>query len=97
MPESILSLQDLTISVIDNGREKNIVEALSLDIPTNKIFALVGGSGSGKTTIGLAVLRLLPPALRLKQGKIFFKGQNLLEYSPSQMRKVRGKEIGMIF
>src|SRR5207248_1705494 len=61
------------------------------------IVSLVGGSGSGKTTTGFSILRLLPPAFSLSGGEIFFEGNDLLKLSGEKMRGIRGKEISMVF
>ena len=76
---------------------KILVNQVSFDVPQGKIVAVAGGSGSGKTTIGLSILRLLPAALDIKQGSIIFEGQNLLEFSNEEMRQRRGARIGMVF
>ena len=97
MPESLLTIHDLTITAQDFSREKIIVSKVNLDIPSLNIFALVGGSGSGKTTLGLSVLRLLPLGLTLRTGEIKFNGVDVLTLSDERMRRLRGKEIGMVF
>ena len=89
----LLSIKDLTVVV--GG--KALVDGVSFDVPQGKIVAIAGGSGSGKTTIGLTILRLLPPALGIKQGSIVFEGQDLLGLSREEMRQQRGARIGMIF
>ena len=90
---SLLSIKDLTVAV----GSKVIVDQVSFDVPQGKIVAIAGGSGSGKTTIGLSVLRLLPSALGISQGSIVFEGQNLLELPTEEMRQRRGGRIGMVF
>jgi peptide/nickel transport system ATP-binding protein len=90
---SLLSIKNLTVAV----GSKVLVNRVSFDVPKGKIVAIVGGSGSGKTTIGLSVLRLLPQALSLNQGSMMFEGKNLLELSEDQMRTYRGARIGMVF
>ena len=68
--EKILSIKNLTVTV----GAKVLVDDVSFDVPRGKIVAIAGGSGSGKTTIGLSILRLLPPALRhSRQGVLFLK------------------------
>jgi oligopeptide/dipeptide ABC transporter ATP-binding protein len=56
----------------------------------------VGESGSGKSTLALTILRLLPPAARIVSGRMMFEGENLLDKSDAEMRRVRGKRIAMI-
>ena len=90
---ALLSIKDLTVGV----GAKTIVDNVSFDVPQGKIVAIAGASGSGKTTIGLSILRLLPFALSIKQGSIIFEGQNLLELSAQRMRQCRGARIGMVF
>ncbi len=91
--DPLLSIKNLTIAV--GG--KAIVDNVSFDVPRGKIVAITGASGSGKTTIGLSVLRLLPCALGIKQGSIVFEGRDLLELSIESMRQCRGERIGMVF
>jgi len=90
---SLLSINNLTVAV----GSKALVDQVSFDVPEGKIVAIAGGSGSGKTTIGLSILRLLPSALNIKQGSIVFEGQDLLQLSSESMRQQRGAHIGMVF
>ncbi len=94
---SFVRLESLTVTVDEAVGEKILLDHINLEIPELSITALVGGSGSGKTTTGLALLRLLPLALSIKSGKIFFNDQDLLAASNDQMRAIRGGEISMIF
>lgn len=91
--EPLLSIKNLTVTV----DAKALVHDVSFEVGRGKIVAIAGGSGSGKTTIALSVLRLLPPALSIKQGSIVFEGQNLLELPDEGMRLCRGARIGMVF
>ena len=90
---SLLSIKDLTVAVGDKG----LVNQVSFDIPQGKIVAIAGGSGSGKTTIGLSILRLLPSALQIRKGSIIFEGRDLLKVSDKEMQNCRGARIGMVF
>ena len=90
---NLLSIENLTVM----AGSKILVDQVSFDVPRGKIVAIAGGSGSGKTTIGLSILRLLPSALSIKQGSIVFEGHNLLELSAEEMRQLRGARIGMVF
>src|SRR4030081_3313307 len=74
------------------------VDGVSWDVRKGETVALVGESGCGKSVSALSVMRLVSaPAGRIVEGEILFKGRNLLALSEEEMRKVRGREIGMIF
>jgi len=95
MEINLLNVKNLTVSVVGNNNK--IVDSLYFKIPENSIVGLVGGSGSGKSTTGFSIVKLLDPGLNLDSGEILFKGRNLLKLSDDQLQKVRGGEISMIF
>jgi len=90
---NLLSIENLTVAV----GTKTLVNQVSFDVPQGKIVAIAGGSGSGKTTIGLSILRLLPCALNIRQGSIVFEGRDLLGLPSRVMQSCRGARIGMVF
>ena len=73
-------------------------DGVSYDVRPGETVALVGESGCGKSVSALSILRLVasPPG-RITAGEIVFQGRNLLTLSEEEMRKVRGREIGMVF
>jgi oligopeptide/dipeptide ABC transporter ATP-binding protein len=74
------------------------VDGVSWDVRAGETVALVGESGCGKSVSALSVMRLVAvPAGRIVAGEILFKGRDLLTLSEEEMRRVRGREIGMIF
>lgn len=87
----MITVKNLSISFKNN----EVVRDVSLVISAAKITALVGQSGSGKSTIALAILRLLRGAEIF--GEIIFDDKNLLQLNEKELQKIRGKEIGIIF
>ncbi len=77
-------------------RVTRAVEDVSLTLDEGETLGIVGESGSGKTTLALSLLRLLPPATRIVSGEINFEGEDLMQKSPVEMRRIRGKRIAMI-
>jgi oligopeptide/dipeptide ABC transporter ATP-binding protein len=81
--------------------EENIVRSvrnIDLTIYPGETVALVGESGCGKSVTALSAMRLVPmPPGKFENGRILFKGQDLLAISEQEMQKIRGNEIGMVF
>ena len=97
MIKNLVQIKNLTIAVKGLEERKKIVDNVSFDISELSISALVGASGSGKTTTGFAILRLLDSALTIEKGEIFFEGKDLLKEPLERMRILRGGEISMVF
>lgn len=95
---ALLSVKDL---VIHYETEESVVEAvngISFEVDAGETLGLVGETGAGKTTTALGLLRLIPsPPGRIVQGEIEFDGKDLIHVSDSEMRKIRGNQISMIF
>ncbi|WP_151713455.1 ABC transporter ATP-binding protein [Acinetobacter bereziniae] len=99
-PPVLLSVEDLSVSF--KGENKQFIETvkgISFQIPANTTVALVGESGSGKSVTSLATMGLLPKdqSRIAEKSKIMFEGQDLLDLTTKQMRKICGKDIAMIF
>jgi len=90
----LLSIRNLTISFIKSAET---VHGISLDMVHREVVGLVGESGSGKTLTALTIAGLITRGLTKTTGEIFFEGQNLLECSRSELRKIQGKDIGMVY
>ena len=78
--------------------EAHVLNGVELEIGRGEIWGLAGETGCGKSLTGLSVSRLVasPPA-RYLGGQILFNGKDLLQFDEAQMRKLRGRHIGMIF
>jgi oligopeptide transport system ATP-binding protein len=94
----MLSVRDLrTHFYMDDGVVK-AVDGISFDVERGKTLGIVGESGSGKSVTNLSIMRLIPsPPGKIVSGEVIFDGQDLLKLSDEQMRKIRGKRIGMVF
>ena len=94
----MLTIDHLTVEYYRRGKVIPAVRALSLSIAPGETLGLVGESGSGKSTVALAVLRLIPPQDgTIREGRILFQDQDLLRMDEEALRRVRGKNISMIF
>jgi peptide/nickel transport system ATP-binding protein len=89
---ALLSIENLNIGF----GATQAVRGLSLDIASGESLGLVGESGSGKSVTALAILRLLDAAASVR-GRIVFDGRDLVALSAEEMRRLRGREIAMIF
>jgi peptide/nickel transport system ATP-binding protein len=94
----LLSVRDLHVEFHTSRGRVRAVEGVSYDVRSGEILAIVGESGCGKSVSSLAIMRLLPKRTsRITKGEVLFGGRNLLKLPDSEMRRVRGREIGMIF
>jgi len=98
MSEVLLSIKDLCVDFNTGDGTVRAVNNVSFDVPAGKTVGLVGESGSGKSVTSLAVMGLIPnPPGKITSGQILYKGQDLTKFSDEEIRKIRGKEISMIF
>ncbi|KRA05043.1 ABC transporter ATP-binding protein [Rhizobium sp. Root564] len=93
----VLSVQNLTTSFRVDGGWKSVVRNMSFEIAPRETVAIVGESGSGKSVTSLSIMRLLDKKMSRIEGEVMLGGRNLLSLPEEEMRKVRGKEISMIF
>lgn len=94
---SLLEIEGLSVAYRERGRTVQAVDALDLTLDAGETLAIVGESGCGKTTLGLAILGLVPQPGAIAAGRIVFDGRNLRDLRPDAMRRIRGREISMIF
>jgi peptide/nickel transport system ATP-binding protein len=96
--EILLDVKDLQTEFRTGAGIVRAVDGVSWDVKPGETVALVGESGCGKSVSALSVMRLVAaPAGRIVGGQILFKGRDLLGLSEDEMRKIRGREIAMVF
>ena len=94
----MLSVQNLSVYFIGNGRIARAVDGVSYEVRNGETVCLVGESGCGKTVSALTILGIIPqPPAKIMGGKIIFDNQNLLDLSEKEMEKIRGNRIAMVF
>ncbi|MEZ5527761.1 MAG: ABC transporter ATP-binding protein [Gammaproteobacteria bacterium] len=98
MSDVILSVNNLITEFnTDEGRVR-AVDDVSFEVKQGETLGIVGESGCGKSVTALSIMRLLPqPVGEIAGGQILLEGQNLVELDISQMQKIRGARIGMVF
>ena len=98
MSPALLQVRELSVIARAGQREITLVDRLSFDLGEGEILGLVGESGSGKTLACRGLMRLLPsPNLRLEGQAVRLAGNDLLRLDEAGMRRMRGRELGMIF
>ncbi len=97
MTEPLLAVDNLKVEFDTRRGILVAVENISFQVYPGEVFGVVGESGAGKSLSGQAIIGLLEPPGRIGEGQIHLKGQRIDQLPYNKMRRIRGKEIGMIF
>jgi len=95
---ALLDVQDLGVSFVTRNGTNKAVDGISFSVESGKITAIIGESGSGKSVACYSLLGLVPtPPGRIDSGRALFGGRDLLQLSEAELRKIRGRDVAMIF
>lgn len=95
--ENLLEIKNLTVNYSTNRGSISALRDVSLQIRKGQVLGLAGESGSGKSTVGSALLGLFGPEASIENGSIIFKDRDLVNLSPRQRRKICGNQISAVF
>ncbi|MEM7696027.1 MAG: ABC transporter ATP-binding protein [Pseudomonadota bacterium] len=93
----VLSVKNLRVEFPTRSGVLTAIDDISFDVAPGEVLGVVGESGAGKSITGTSVIGLLDPPGRIAGGEIHLEGQRIDTLSPQEMRKVRGRRIGMVF
>src|SRR5215470_16435910 len=97
MTEPVLSVRNLQVEFATRREKLRAINGVSFDIARGEVLGVVGESGAGKSVTGLAVIGLIDPPGRVSGGEIHLSGTRIDHLPPEEIRRIRGKRIGMIF
>ncbi len=97
MTVPVLSVRNLEVEFATRRSTLRAIDGISFDIAKGEVLGVVGESGAGKSVTGLAVIGLIDPPGRIAGGEIYLSGMRIDHLPPEEIRRVRGKRIGMIF
>lgn len=92
----LLEVSNLSVRAGRDPEASLILNEISFSLEARRILGVIGGGGSGKTTLARAVVNWLAPPLRVSSGEVRFRGQDILRFAPEASRSLRGKAIGYI-
>src|SRR5918993_1958411 len=97
MTVPVLSVRDLHVESVTRRSVLKAIDGISFEIHQGEVLGVVGESGAGKSVRGSAVIGLIDPPGRIAGGEILLSGTRIDNLPPDEMRRIRGKRIGMIF
>ncbi len=96
--DRVLTVEHLSVSFVTRMGTTRAVDDISFTVQPGKITAIIGESGSGKSVACYSLLGLIPqPPGRIDGGRALFQGRDLLQLSATELRKMRGRDIAMVF
>src|SRR4030042_403315 len=94
---ALLEVKNMSVRFPLSGSDILAVRDVSFTLHKGRTLGFVGESGCGKSVTAYAILRLVPPPGKIDSGRILYKGRDIIPLEDDEMRKIRGKEIAMIF
>jgi peptide/nickel transport system ATP-binding protein len=94
---TILNIEHLTVSYVTRHGMLTALNDVSFKIGKGRVLGLAGESGSGKSTVAMAILDLLSPEAIIREGSIVFRGRDLRKLLPEERRAIRGNKISIVF
>src|SRR5437763_1596521 len=95
--EPLLDIRDLYVEYLSPAGPVRAVDGVSFQIAPGEVFGLAGESGCVKSTIALAILRVLRPLAVITGGQVLLKGQDVLKMSGDQIEAFRWRDVSMVF
>jgi oligopeptide/dipeptide ABC transporter ATP-binding protein len=93
----LLQVTDLSVRYAAGGQQHPVLDGIRFEMRPGEVVGMLGESGAGKTTLALALLGLLPDCACILQGSIHFGGRDMLTLDASELERIRGAEVSMIF
>jgi len=93
----LLDIRNLSVNYVNEGNVAKAVQDVSFSLHEGEVMGLVGESGCGKTTLMMALSRLLPAAGEISNGHVFYKGKDLATLTEDEMAKIRWSNISVVF
>jgi peptide/nickel transport system ATP-binding protein len=96
VPSPILEVRDLCVDYVTNSGDVRAVDHVDLTVEAGEFLAIVGESGCGKSTLLFAIAQLLSPPAEISGGSVIFKGNDMVQLSPSELRHMRWRDYSVV-
>ena len=96
MADPLLAIEDLAVEYVNRDGTVRVVDRVGLTIGEGELVGLAGESGSGKSTIVQAVLRILPPPAVISGGRVMYRGNDVLDMSEAELQRFRWREVSLV-